>query len=285
MAELVSVLTSLEGLQTLELWNVDDTLPLSLLTGLRALELHRIKYFPIEGLQSLTALTKLKTLIVSNEPLAVRAVQALAGMTTLQSLRLEKCDRLSCLDFRALTPLTRLQSLELYCTWADLRGLAPFVHLKSLKVDIDELSNESLLVLGSLPMLQELSLGDCSQLTVLSLQNLRSLGAVRRLRLRSCKRATDEVLGIIASLTTLQTLEISGCKFTSYGIQTLTSLTNLFHLCISCPQMSIAGADSLLSLPKLEFLELIQTSGDLFEKGVFDSLSAIRKFKTFIYDR
>ena len=116
-------------------------------------------------------------------------LQALEGLTLLQSLDLRLCDKITDAGLRSLEGLTSLQSLG-------LRGC-------------DKITDAGLRSLAGLTTLQSLDLYRCGQITDAGLRSLAGLTSLQSLDLSYCDEITDAGLRSLAGLTSLQTLYLS----------------------------------------------------------------------------
>jgi internalin A len=186
-----------------------------------------------------------------------RLPQELERLTSLQSLNLSWCDRIS--DLSPLASLTALQSLSLSgCD--NLSDIGP---------------------LASLASLHSLNLGLCQQLSV-DLSPLADLTSLQSLDLFNCDQLTGD-LSPLAGLTSLQSLNLDGCSQLSGDLSPLTGLTSLQSLNLqSCLGFRrFAPLESLL--PTLEHLSLFrcqlddlppEVCGEKWNENVLDKVRA-----------
>jgi internalin A len=169
----------------------------------------------------------------------VSALERLPGelerLTSLQSLDLSRCGRLS-----DLAPLARLSSLQ--------------------RLDLsrcEQLGNISSLV--GLTALKELNLSRCEGLS--DLRPLAKLTSLERLDLSECFMFRGD-LSPLAQLTTLQSLDLSGCWNLTGNLSPLAKLTSLKSLNLSGCLLDAGSSfgainlSPLAGLTSLEFLAL-----------------------------
>jgi internalin A len=181
----------------------------------------------------------------------------LAGLTSLQSLNLSWCEKLSG-DLTPLAGLTSLQGLNLAgCDQVgDHTPLAKLAALQWLDLGgCRQISNLSPLV--NLTLLEQLGLSGCDQVS--DIFPLAKLTVLRELNLSGCEQLSD--LAPLVNLTALQRLNISCCHRLSYlsPLATLTGLQQLnLHYCKGvrqfCPLKPL--------LPKLQILNLAHCKFD-----------------------
>jgi uncharacterized protein (TIGR02996 family) len=121
-----------------------------------------------------------------------------------------------------------------------LRRLANLPRLRLLAITHD-LTDEDLLEVSRLPFLEEFDLMGCSQLSNSALGYLANLSRLRRLSLWD---ACDEEGAPVAA------------RITDEGIAHLARLSRLEHLELSCPQMTPAGLNRLVTLTSLRSVKL-----------------------------
>ena len=87
----------------------------------------------LPGLEALAGLTRLRTLDLSRQPVAVEALAVLVGLPELRSLNLDQCIALDDAVVPLLTRLSRLETLYLAGTGLTGEGLSRLTELPALK--------------------------------------------------------------------------------------------------------------------------------------------------------
>ena len=186
-----------------------------------------------------------------------RLPRELAGLTSLQSLKLSWCEQLKG-DLTPLAGLTSLQSLDLLgCKQlsGDLAPLASLTSLRSLNLYGCNQLRGGLTPLASLTSLQWLNLSGCKLLSDLS--PLASLASLQSLNLSKCEQLSD--LTPLAGLTSLQTLYLDGCL----GVRRFAPLESLLP---TLKQLSLFGC-KLDDLPP-------EVCGETFSQNVLVKVRA-----------
>src|SRR5271166_1903258 len=200
-------------------------------------------------------------LVLSDLSHLSRLPPELVNLTSLQSLNLSYCHRLSG-DLSQLAALTSLQSLDLsYCDQlsGDLSQLAALTSLQSLYLcRCDQLSGD-LSQLAALTSLQSLNLSYCHRLSG-DLSPLAALTSLQSLYLSECRNLSGD-LSPLAALTSLQSLRLSECRNLSGDLSPLAALTSLQSLRLSeCRNLS-GDLSPLAALTSLQSLRLDQCTG------------------------
>eukprot|EP00808_Paulinella_micropora_P022644 g55764.t1 len=178
-----------------------------------------------QQLESLSALTELRTLELSSmqtTAITDTGLAALASLTNLEELRVPEAGRLHGEGLAYLWPLARLRKLVLSGCGLTDQGLAALPPLGSLRhLDLSNCSGlaTDLQVLSGLAGLQELHLRCCAYLTDAGLSSLGRPRNLRVLGLRGCRLLTGTGL---AHLRSLAELDLEGCTgLTDEGLSRL----------------------------------------------------------------
>ncbi len=128
-----------------------------------------------------------------------RTAQQLRNLTSLWSLDLSRCERVTDSGLAHLAHLISLQSLNLFgCERVTNRGLAhlwSLSSLQSLRLTCCAVTDDGMKHLGSLTSLRSLEMSWC-KVTDEGLAHLRSLISLQKLSLYGCAQVTDS--GVIA---------------------------------------------------------------------------------------
>jgi beta-lactamase regulating signal transducer with metallopeptidase domain/Leucine-rich repeat (LRR) protein len=230
------------------------------LTGLRSLSLGGPKLTEAGVEQLIKALPELRTLALSDIPIAN------AGLQHLTSLR--KLD----LSFRKITDtglaplkdLTTLRELTLTLEFSNVTdaGLAPLEDVTALrKLDLwgTKITDAGLAHLQGLSELRELWLNGCTSITDAGLAHLKGLTKLQRLRLNACYRVTGACLQYLSNMPELQELHFAQGPVTDADLQHLKNLTGLVYFSAKGPGITDAGLENFKALPRLSSLELRET--------------------------
>jgi internalin A len=245
LADLVA-LSSLQGLQLLDLSGCEGVIELAPLASL-----HGLQSLNLGGCESVTQLAP----VASLQGLQILNLSGCKGLTVfapladlhgLQRLRLSGCERLT--DLAPLAGLQELQTLDLSsCEGVtDLTLLASLKELQSL--DLSSCARVTdLAPLAGLQGLQSLKLWGCAGVTELA--PLAGLKELQTLDLSRCKGVTD--LAPLAGLKELQTLDLSSCK----GVTDLAPLAGLQGL----QSLNLWGCEEVTDLAPLAGLHGLRT--------------------------
>ncbi len=156
-----------------------------------------------------------------------------------------------------LEPLLYLEQLLVGSNIGDA-GIAHVGALKNLKhfeiavagVPVVNVTDKSMIILGTLTKLEVLRLYFCSNVSDLGLESLYTLINLKELTLNGCG-ITDRGLNRLAAFTKLQTLSLAATHITDKGVQVLIqllpSLPALTKIIISNSQISVKGRDALIA--------------------------------------
>ena len=253
LSTLVSVISDLTNLQTLELSNnsISDISALSSLTNLTRLNLGgelyswgtsgvrlRLDSNTISDISPLLSLTNLQSLNLSGNDIS--DFSPLSSLTNLAGLELINA-KISNLSF--LSSLTGLTHLNLAGnTLSDLSPLRNLTSLTSLNLSVTEISDVS-----SLSALTNLAGLELSYNNISDVSSLSALTNLERLEL-SYNNISD--VSSLSALTNLERLKLSGTGISDLSV--LSRLTNLTWLSLSSNSISnIAPLSSLTNLTSL----------------------------------
>ncbi|PKI60658.1 hypothetical protein CRG98_018949 [Punica granatum] len=246
-------LSNLEALVELHLDNSAIS-QISGLSNLQALEILKVSHCRVKHLEGLEELTSLRSLIVFHcdrlsklpdlsklkvsDCRALEQLEGLLELTSIRSLTVFHFDRLS-----KLPDLSKLEPLvELHVDYSVISNIAGLFNLKALEIlKVSHCRVEHLEGLEELTSLRSLTVSHCDGLS--KLPDLSKLNDLRDLNL------DNSVISQISGLSNLQALEIlkvSGCRALEHleGLQELTSLRSL----------TVSDCDGLSKLPDLSKL-------------------------------
>ena len=150
-------------------------------------------------------------------------------------------------DLSRLAGLTSLTSLSIEImgeigTDAALSQLASLNTLLALRLSSYEFIDVSLVHLGKLSSLKELSLSGCYAISDASLVHLGKLSSLKELSLSGCYEISDASLLHLGKLSSLEELDLDSTQVTDFGLAHLEKLTSLrkLNLC-GCDQITDAG--------------------------------------------
>ena len=195
------------------------------------------------GAQTLSGLTSLTKLNLSNEELGDEGVQALSELPALRLLNLDR-NEFGPLGMKALSRLTLLTSLDIGRN--SIRGegalaLADLEKLTWLCIAENRISSEGAKALANL-----------NRLTSLDLQN-NNIG--------------PECAPALSGLTALTSLNLAGNRIGTFGIKAFSELTNLRFLNLKGNGIGPIGAGAPGSLTSLTVL-LLQEDNPIGDEGV-----------------
>ena len=122
----------------------------------------------------------------------------------------------------------------------------------------DNITDELLVHLRSLPRLEVLILEDCDRLTDAGLRHLTGLRRLQELRLSRTK-ITDEGLDSLSSMRQLKSLHLEETALTDDGLAKLAHLQQLEELWLLDTAVTDAGVEHLAKLKSLRELDLTWT--------------------------
>jgi len=269
--ELLQHLTELKNVTSLLLNDTnitDDSLKIvNQVTTLRNLDLRGCK-ISNAGLANITGLKNLATLKLTGKGSLCTVdddgMDSLAKLTSLRSLALDSL-WISGDGLQKLSPLTKLE--ELYIGGDDNLMddssmeviVANFPKLKKLRISKSTVTGEGIATLSKLTTLEELDLGECSQLFDASLQHLAPLKSLNRLNLWRLA-ITNDGFAHLASLTNLKWLNVDNTRVTDDGLKHLTGMNNLQSLYLGSTAVTDAGLVHLEGLKSLKEVDVARTA-------------------------
>lgn len=229
-----------------ELWSITelrvpkDATTLSDLNWMPFLQKLTIQGATVENLSSLTPLSSLETLVISNISVAAQDLQIIANLPKLTSLTMTDCKLSGITELSGAAGLTHLDLSS--NTIRDLSALGTMPYLQS--VDLSHNALDSIEVLGNLTNLIKLDvsfnsitsaapLASCSHLSELDLSNnyLTNLNGIEKLlSLTKLSTAYNKITEVnnISTCVDLVNLDISNNSITDIsGLSTLEKLTSL----------------------------------------------------------
>lgn len=213
--------------------------------------------------------THLRKLVYRDSRITTLAFIQLQSCSDLQEFRFDGFDGfeheitdvdLECFKF------SKLQRLVLkYCRAITDAGWLSLVHstaLRELNLVGCNPSDEAMISLRRLKMLQRLGLASCQNLTDKGIKELLDpklgLQNLQRLSLAHCVKISDKSLDVLGQITSLQELTLNYCvNVTNIGLNALKNLTLLQGLDLyNCWQITDEGVKSLEMLDALQNLDL-----------------------------
>ena len=203
-------------------------------------------------------------------------LQTVATMSTLTSLNLGSCSRITDTGLRYIQTLTRLTTLEMgtncvQITNAGLTHIAGLKHLTTLKIDdCPNVTNRELeKFILRCSQLTTLRLSNCEKITHLPRADAAKKSQLASLDLDRCPNITDAGLEHIARFKHLTSLKLRNTKITDAGLWHVAGLTTLTSLNLNnCVWLRDAGLKHVVEhLPRLTSLSLHRVP-----KGVTDAV-------------
>jgi hypothetical protein len=204
-----------------------------------------------EGLALLKSLGGLRSLRVTAAPVTGAFLRHLPQVTSIEELNLYETD----VNDEALQEIGRCVALESLCLndtgITDLEPLASLTQLRWLAVDGTAIDDADLDALCSLPLLEELFIGN-TQCTSAGLACVERLSRLRLLSLDGT-RIDDDAFTHIVLLPNLEELTLGRTRVTDKGIHQLSRLPKLRVLTVDDTSVTEEGIAHLkMALPKLE---------------------------------
>lgn len=263
-------LSKLTGLKTLRLngvqkLNDQNVSAVSQLTTLTSLNLCH-KEIGDARIKSFETLANLKTLdLNNNRAISDEGVLNVARLSNLEILNISNCGRISNIALQHLELLS-LQKLFIGgCSITD-EGLKHLIwQTKLVELNFQnckEITGKGLTYISALTNLRVLNLRACNVNNDLDILSLSSLQNLSELNISYCENLSNLSLKFLSTNNTqLAKLELSGGKkYTDHGFSYFYKLPNLTELDLHrCSGFSSEGMKSLLSLTKLQYLELSET--------------------------
>eukprot|EP00210_Caulerpa_lentillifera_P007576 g7236.t1 len=222
---------------------------------------------PLTKLQSLTNVDFTGNSYVNDSSLSVIGL-----ISSIQSLQLNKCHRISNIGLKHLMKLNKLSSLSLAgCFRVGDPGLEYLAEMPSLCSLIlsqcISVTDLGLNKVTKLKKLKTLDLFGCREIHGHGFEGFQSI-PLSTLNISDCAYLLDEGVQQIGKITSLTKLELCGCfSVTDVGIGTLKQLTNLTGVdvslcgCLGNPSMYILGQLPKLTTFKLSGSDLVTDVG------------------------
>jgi Leucine-rich repeat (LRR) protein len=241
--------------------SADDIAAIGRLPAVRKLQIHNCRTLDDAAVASLTGLTHLDTLALTNSSLTDAAVETIStGFPALVDLDLSSNANMTGAALKWISALQNLERLGLLQNrFNDLntRRLAKLQALEVLDLRGNmEAGDMTLDVLGKLPRLRALK-HRSTAITDDGIERLAASGSLEALLLQDFA-ITDAAGAALARIGTLASLEIFRCQgFGSDGVKSLAPLKKLGRLTLrDLPEVSDTGLAVLADLPALERLTL-----------------------------
>jgi Leucine-rich repeat (LRR) protein len=247
------------------------------------------------GLANICQLTALEELSFAPGRLTAVDVKPLAGLTHLESLFVwhppssdqnvpslqdcrEKVELFNAVGLATVAmPNLRALSLDQPLDEAGLAAIVSHDKLEELSLELTEVNDRSLELIGHLSALTQLTLAGESKLSDRGFADLARLAALSELslpaagitdaaiphlagltRLESLDLQQSEITGAtfaaLAPLTELKSLNLAGSSFSDEGCRLLTQFVNLKTLDLSGAKVTDVGIEALAKIPNLECL-------------------------------
>jgi hypothetical protein len=223
------------------------------------------------GAKCLKQLTRLQSLsIAGNDRLPDEGLLEFSAMTSLQSLDLSWCAKLSSLHHLGPTVQAQLKHLKLTGCKQLTNAAVVEISTRCLRLETlhlascELLSDEAFTALGATTApIQLLNLSGCHLVTDFGVHSLAALRSLTNLDISFCKNLLDFSLQSLSTLPSLQTLNIGGCRLvTDTGVKALANLSCLKSLNVSnCVQVGDASLQQLASAASSLVLESLNLSG------------------------
>ena len=242
---------------------------MSQLTRLRCLRISGCRHITDEGIQTLTTLHLLTELDVSSTWICG---VGLTGLTTLESLELQRCPNIS--QLFCLSTLVRLHTLYLDGYSSTFNALSSLTALRTLSLPDTKFADDSVVYLSALHGLRTLMLS-ATPFTDQGLTQLVSLVSnLTRLELWDCENITGRGLNALNRLQ-LTSLNIRGHELNAKIAWSISHITTLAKLDISHTPITDRGLENLMLLTSLQELDLAECC-DLTS----DAFSVVASFLT-----
>jgi len=264
-------LKKLPGVKALDLSHATVT-PTALLAlqghpGLESVDLKAVGVQP-ELMEVLKTLPRLKQLDLSREwncndhdQIYDEHLNHLASMTTLTSLSLANCKKITDEGLKQIGKLTSLEKLDLRgcqgITDEGLSALSALNHLRELDLSgVLTVTAKGIANLGRLMSLESLNLSGCQGIRDEALAALKALSGLKRLNLREISEITDAGLAELPALPNLVSLELShNWKVTDEGMRHVGQIKTLKDFFLhQVGTVSDAGIAHLTGINALESL-------------------------------
>lgn len=239
----------------------DDIAAIGRLPAVRKLQIHNCRTLDDAAVASLTGLTHIDTLALTNSSLTDAAVETIStAFPALVDLDLSSNANMTGAALKWISALPKLERLGLLQNrFNDLytRRLAKLQALEVLDLRGNmEAGDMTLDVLGKLPKLRALK-HRSTAITDDGIERLAASGSLEALLLQDFA-ITDAAGPALARIGTLESLEIFRCQgFGSDGVRSLAPLKKLGRLTLrDLPEVGDAGLAVLADLPALERLTL-----------------------------
>ncbi len=200
-------------------------------------------------------------LIFTQRPISDQDLAHLSAFPTIWSLSLRGCE-FGDKGMVFIGGLPQLTSLDVYGAKISDDGLIPLlncVSLTGLHLGGTSVTSEGLATIGQISSLTELGLDGLS-VTNQSLTHLQKLPLLRNLFLASCLQLTDDCGAVLAQFPLLEYLQLDNTSVSDRSVLDLSKSPSLRRLHLnSCQRLTDECGEALSQFPKLDALSLAQT--------------------------
>ena len=230
-----------------------------------------------EGYKHLAGIKTLKRIRAAQTNFDDTCLAAIAGMSQLELLDLQDCNRVSEQGLAVLKNFPKLRSLRMWgptITDAVLSYLADAKELRLLSLEQSAVGPEGLAHIAGLTNLTDLKLYGASGVNSRALEHLKGLTKLTTLDLRSTT-ANNKGMAHLAGLSSLRVLDLSETPVGDAGMAELKKLSNLEDLNLWYSKTGDAGLAHIGELKKLKRLNLdkckeLSDAGLVHLKGLTD---------------
>ncbi len=220
------------------------------MAGLPKLKWLSFGHLPVQGFAGLGEIKQLERLFIEETDATDDALQPLGNLTQLKSLQLGD-KYLTDRDLAFLKPLHDLTWLWLNGKSKGLHGsgfgaLSPLTRLTSLDLDGSGVEDETMAPIGKLVALEDLDLSR-TWITGKGLASLASLSRLKKLQLNGCRRLQSSSLEALAKIPHLEVLLVNDYPLDNHAIESLKKLTSLRQLYVDTSGVPISAFRHLQS--------------------------------------
>jgi internalin A len=223
-----------------------------------------------KGLLVLQGFPKLRNLRMYGPNINDKVLSYLSGAKELRVLSLEQCSGITSAGLEHINRLPNLIELSLYgandLKDADIEKLSPLTRLQTLDLRSTPISSLALSYLKGMKDLKSLDLSETSNVGNEGLEQLQGLTNLEDLNLWSCY-IEDDGLVHLQGMTKLKRLNLDKCNITDAGLAHVRPLKNLEFLHLGGTRVTDAGLEHLYGLKNLRHLVVTYLS-DVTDDGI-----------------
>ena len=211
-----------------------------------------------DGYKHLAEIKTLKRIRAAQTNFDDKCLEAIAGMSQLEQLDLQDCNRVTESGLAALAKFPKLRNLRLWgptITDNVLGHVKDAQELRALSLEQSAIGKDGLAHIAGLPNLTELKLYGSNNVDVDAIEQIKGMTKLTSLDLRSTS-AVSRAMTHLTGLTALKELDLSETAVGDKGLAEIARLENLEDLNLWLTTATDAGMEHVGKLKKLRRLNL-----------------------------